>query len=573
MDKFFRWFSLLLLLAMLALAWIWFRPDIEHYVTSIAPDYAVPSQPSYLAADYSIKRGEPERARRYFQRYLTEEHVDTDTLLLGIRIMLMAGDFEGAVQLAEQYTKKYPDDVFANLVLVVNYLKENQDKKAHTLSSFVMDKKNGKSLPHLDHMVFALVHHWNLVEQERGQEATVALYHYLKEYRHFQAMLYYHIALSEEFLGNKKEAFEVVDDAAELNELPYHYVRLVASFYAKHNKTDNALALLKKYQNVYPEYHYFYDEIELLKQGKPLKPIITNAKEGVIQVLMESMRMLYHNQIYPKALAYGALVLALDPHYDEALFLTGSYYQDLELYDKAIDLFEKISPDSDFYLYAQAQVAKSYYKIGETYTAKKMFMKLSQSHEGYYYPMMTYADLLKFDGSCQKALLIYNKIIHDLGELEPIHGSIVFSRATCYEQMKNWEAAEKDLKTALNLLPNNPVILNYLGYSWVDRNQHLDKAMNMLEKAIQARPGDAHIIDSVAWALLKLDRVEDALFYAEHAVTLKPYDPVINDHLGDIYWRLGRKREAKYQWERAMKYSDEMVDLEEIRKKLYEAQK
>ncbi|MGZ5924231.1 MAG: tetratricopeptide repeat protein, partial [Rhizomicrobium sp.] len=136
------------------------------------------------------------------------------------------------------------------------------------------------------------------------------------------------------------------------------------------------------------------------------------------------------------------------------------------------------------------------------------------------------------------------------------------------EGAKNWNAAEVDLKKALQLAPDEPAVLNYLGYSYVDQNRNIPEALAMLEKAHALKPTDGYIADSVGWAYFKLGRYADAARTLENAVELIPGDPTINDHLGDAYWRVGRKVEAKFQWSHALSFGPEVDQKALIEKKL-----
>jgi len=132
------------------------------------------------------------------------------------------------------------------------------------------------------------------------------------------------------------------------------------------------------------------------------------------------------------------------------------------------------------------------------------------------------------------------------------HWSIFYSRGTCYERLKNWPGAEADLQKALQLFPDQPLALNYLGYSWVDQNRNLKQGMALIEKAVALKPDDGYIVDSLGWAHFKLGNYAEAGRFLERAVELKPQDPVLNDHLGDALWRVGREREAKFQWDQSL---------------------
>ena len=150
------------------------------------------------------------------------------------------------------------------------------------------------------------------------------------------------------------------------------------------------------------------------------------------------------------------------------------------------------------------------------------------------------------------------------------HWSLFYSRGTSYERLKNWPAAEADLQKALKLYPDQPLALNYLGYSWVDQNRNLKQGMALIERAVALKPGDGYIVDSLGWAHFKQGNYKDAVRFLERAVEITPQDPVLNDHLGDALWRVGREREAKFQWDQSLTLEPEPEEVEKIKKKLTE---
>jgi Flp pilus assembly protein TadD len=162
----------------------------------------------------------------------------------------------------------------------------------------------------------------------------------------------------------------------------------------------------------------------------------------------------------------------------------------------------------------------------------------------------------------------YSRAIALIPKPEKRHWVYFYSRGTCYERLKAWPKAEADLQKALQLFPDQPLVLNYLGYSWVDQNKNLKQGMQLIEKAVQLKPDDGYIVDSLGWAHFRQGNYKDAVRYLEKAVELRPEDPVLNDHLGDALWRVGREREARFQWDQSLTLSPEPEDAEKIRKKL-----
>jgi tetratricopeptide (TPR) repeat protein len=168
------------------------------------------------------------------------------------------------------------------------------------------------------------------------------------------------------------------------------------------------------------------------------------------------------------------------------------------------------------------------------------------------------------------AVAVYNRAIDMISKPDRRHWVYYYARGTSYERLKNWPPAEADLKKALELYPDQPLVLNYLGYSWIDQGIQLDEGMRLIERAVAVKPDDGYIVDSLGWAHYKRGNYAEAVRYLERAVELRPDDPVLNDHLGDALWKVGREREAKFQWDQSLSLKPEPEDALKTRRKLEE---
>jgi tetratricopeptide (TPR) repeat protein len=178
-------------------------------------------------------------------------------------------------------------------------------------------------------------------------------------------------------------------------------------------------------------------------------------------------------------------------------------------------------------------------------------------------------DMYRRQEEYQSALNIYNQAVSHLGEAVPDeYWFVLYGRGMAYEREGQWEQAEADLKAALVYRPNHPYLLNYLGYGWAEQGMQLDKALELIEKAVRLKPRDGYIQDSMGWVLYRMGEFEEAVPYLETAVELLPYDPTINDHLGDAYWMVDRTVEARYQWERAKNHEEDELLLDVIGAKI-----
>jgi len=150
----------------------------------------------------------------------------------------------------------------------------------------------------------------------------------------------------------------------------------------------------------------------------------------------------------------------------------------------------------------------------------------------------------------------------------PERWALFYDRGVARERSGQWERAEADLLHALEMKPDQPLVLNYLGYSWIDRGENLERGLKMIEKAVELRPEDGYIVDSLGWAHYRMGDYAAAADYLEKATELVPEDPTINDHLGDAYWQTGRLVEARYQWRRALQFGPQESEVKPIEAKL-----
>ncbi len=165
-------------------------------------------------------------------------------------------------------------------------------------------------------------------------------------------------------------------------------------------------------------------------------------------------------------------------------------------------------------------------------------------------------DLLRYDEQYLAAADAYTDALALTGGDSPSDWRFYYVRGIAYERASEWPKAEADFLKALELNPDQPAVLNYLGYSWIDQDMNLEPALEMIEKAVEAQPQDGYIVDSLGWAFYKLGRIDEAVTTLEQAVLLRPNDAEINDHLGDAYWKAGRLYEARYAWRAASVNAD-----------------
>jgi tetratricopeptide (TPR) repeat protein len=251
-----------------------------------------------------------------------------------------------------------------------------------------------------------------------------------------------------------------------------------------------------------------------------------------------------------------------------AMLSLADLYEALKKPDLAIKIYDKIPQSSALHRNAEIQIASNLDALERTDEAKKRLEKLLVDHPNDNEAILALANILRSRKEFGECADSYSKALANIPTPEKPNWVIFYFRGICYERSKQWPRAEADLKKALELYPDQPLVLNYLGYSWVDQGTNLDEGMNMIRRAVEQRPDDGYIVDSLGWANFRIGNYDEAVKDLERAVELKPDDPTINDHLGDAYWRVGRVLEARFQWTHARDLKPEPEDMPKIEAKL-----
>lgn len=288
------------------------------------------------------------------------------------------------------------------------------------------------------------------------------------------------------------------------------------------------------------------------RRSQPTEPLVGNAVEGMAEAMFASASALGRSDGGELAELHLQLALFMRPDLDDARMLLGDIYESRNRWDSALAMYSKVSTGSAYSESAQLRSAWCINELGRTDEAVRVLRRMAAAAPDSPRALLTLADMYRQMEKWPEAAKEYANALERIPRIEQRHWSILFGRGVAYERSKQWDKAEADMLKALELQPDQPLILNYLGYSWVDMHRNVERATKMIERAVQLRPNDGAIVDSLGWALYRQGKYHEAVIQLERAVELKGGDPVITDHLGDAYWRVGRQEEAKFQWRRAL---------------------
>lgn len=297
-------------------------------------------------------------------------------------------------------------------------------------------------------------------------------------------------------------------------------------------------------------------------------PLVTSAQGGGAEALYGLGASLGRRGGEDLGLVYLQLSLYLAPEHPLALLSLADLYESLKKPGMAIKVYQRIPKDSSLHRNASIQMASDLDALNRGPEAEKELEAIIAKDPKDLEAIMALGNVLRGHKKFAECADVYSKGIDTIANPDKANWVIFYFRGICYERSKQWPKAEADLKKALALFPDQPHVLNYLGYSWIDQGINLDEGMAMIKKAVQQRPDDGYIVDSLGWAYYRLGNYDDAVKQLDRAIELKPEDPTINDHLGDAYWRVGRRLEAKFQWAHARDLKPEPEDLPKILAKL-----
>lgn len=316
-----------------------------------------------------------------------------------------------------------------------------------------------------------------------------------------------------------------------------------------------------------------YAPLKALRQqiarGKKLPQQVNNAAEGAASVMFSIAAALNRDGAEEIVTLYLQASRALDPKSADTLIMLGGLAEGMEKPQLAIDYYRQVPSQSPQHRISQLQLGLTLAQTDKTKESRKHLKALLDADPEDIRSYLAYGSVLSEAKEYGEMAKVYDAAVKVIGEVpKRSDWTIFFQRGIAYERLKEWNKAEPNFKQALKLNPDQPQVLNYLGYSWVDRNENLEEAMKMIERAVELRPNDGYIVDSLGWAHYRLGEFDKAVTELERAVELRAGDPTITDHLGDAYWRVGRKIEAVYQWNRALNGESDDIDKAQVQQKI-----
>lgn len=514
---------------------------------------------SYLAARAAAIAGDHAAAASYFDRALQLDPTNAFLISNAVFANASLGAWERAAEVAAALPEGADGQELVTLVQFVRHVAQDELQQALDM----IEAGNGPG-PLADE----LARGW-LTFGQGDMSGAVETFEALAAERGLEELAALHLALARAAVGDFEAAHEILSGGTGVQITnTERVVRARAVIMVQLGMRSEALDLLDGYTQAVPDPGLLSLQERIGAGAEDPYDFVVTAQDGVAEVFFNVAQLLAGDRNTTLPLLMAQAARGIDEDHSDAVVLAGELMGATEQYQLSADTYSSVPEGDPNYIEAQMGRAEALEELGQQEEAVAILSALVADRPDLASVQAAYGDILRRSERFEEAITAYTAVLDSVDSDLPRYWFIHYARAISYHQLDNWEPAEADFRRALELNPEQPNVLNYLGYSLVEQRRNFDEALGMIQRAVAARPESGFIVDSLGWVYYRLGRFEEAVAPMERAVELEPNDPIVNDHLGDVYWTVGRYREAEFQWHRALSFDPEEEDAIRIRRKL-----
>jgi tetratricopeptide (TPR) repeat protein len=515
---------------------------------------------SYLAGRLAASEHNMPEAAKLYAESLARDPNNPDLLNRTLLYSAGAGDVGEAAQLAARVVQSESDNRVARLALAVDAIKRHNFSEAR-------DQIGKSAKGPFTALTLSLLDAWAAQGEGRTDAALASLTQVTTE-GGTAALNAYHRALILDLAGRNADADAAYQEALKQAAGSPRMVEAYGRFLERTGRAADARAFYAKYTNDSALEPVVQAGNARIAAGRTPDRLVATAEDGAAESLFGIAASLTDDASADVAILYLRFALYLSPNFDMAKIVLADRFEALKKYADAIAVYRSIDAASPYRYAAAVQIAVDEGRLDQNDKATAELAALTREHPNDLTAWTALGDAYRATEKYEQAADAYNHALKLVNPVTAKDWPLFYARGVAEERSHKWAEAERDLTYALKLSPDQPQVLNYLGYSWVDQGRNLPQALAMLEKARALSPYDGYIVDSVGWAYFRLGRYQDAAKTLEQAVLLVPGDATINEHLGDAYWMTGRKLDAHFQWSHALAFGAEDKQKAAIQQKL-----
>ncbi|MFL2800452.1 MAG: tetratricopeptide repeat protein [Paracoccaceae bacterium] len=519
---------------------------------------------SYMAGQFAEKERDFRNASYYYIDLISRGETDREIIKRTIIYSALSGNFEVATAISRKINDLELSHPIANLIIFAEAVKNRENRKI--LESFEQHKKN------LPNIFKNIAEFWILIIDDKKDKAF-KLINSLRIDSEVQLQVVNYNQLLAYVYFNEYEQAKTLYENMDFSDFLFDSESALGLLkYFKKDRNSNIFeSILNKVRSASDNSYYVIALMNGLSKGEKNNAIEISPYKQIAEVFFrwsQSIQLRGKNSINKPF--YLSLANYADPTSSFLKFKTAAVLFDTENYALSKEILDKFSKDDLFFTDSIVEKTYAIEQLDNDESALEYIQKFINDGFNNARLMKTYGNLQRSQRMYEEAIKSYTVAIE--AAKRELHTEslwpILFLRGISFERSKAWGLAEADFISALELSPDQPQILNYMGYSLLERKEKVDQAMRMILLAAKKAPDSYHIIDSLGWAYFQSGDFQKALLYLERAMELESTDPIVNDHLGDVLWMLGRKREAKFQWKKSLAFKPEPVDQKNTEDKL-----
>ena len=507
---------------------------------------------AYLAARFAQNGNDVSAASRYMSIALDRDPGNVELLSRSFTLAISGGDFESALDLAPRLQNAAPDHQMSALFLALEEARRGDFEAS--LASLQAIQPYG-----IAQFILPLVESWSHHAQGNEADALAALEPMLAM-NGFGSLANLHKGLILDATGDLEGALAALTEARELGSA-LRLVQALGSLYERLGEVEQARGLYQSYAEENRDSLMIEPALSRIETGGVATRLIDDPADGIAEALFHIATALNQEGGNELALMMARMTLHMKPDFPLAELLLAETMVRGERYQEALEIYRAIRPEAPAHWSGRLAASNALDQLDRKEEAIDLLGELSRQRTDRSGPLVRMGDLLRGEERFDEAIEAYDEAFSRSPELAESDWTFLYKRGIALERAKDWERAERDLIHAIDLNPDYAHLLNYLGYSWIDRGENLSEGEELILRAVDLVPNDGYIVDSLGWAYYRTGRMQEAVEALERAAVLRSEDSVINDHLGDAYWMVGRRTEARYQWIRAQRTADDDDEL------------
>jgi len=480
--------------------------------------------------------------------------------------LVNSDNFNEAFNYSRKLEKKNLDGFESNLIIGIFYLKNSNFDLAR---KYFLKAKNKNSKFILNNYVSYSLYNWSSLGDLDLSNAVLELKKLDKRFENIKKIQ--NVFLNCFFnSSNTKDLFYQLTSNKKINFSRYNY--FYASYEASSGKINEAKNIIDSAIKLYPR-NLLLNQYKIdLNETKNLDEFNCKKEEHVAaEILYITANALSSQSLYPLSNFYLNLAKYLNENFYSYDTLLAENFYKINNFQKAKKIYTSLSKrGGEYKWYSTKQLTRIYVREENKDKAIKLARGAYKDlNDKDIYKTFDFAEFLKNNEKFLDSIPYYTNIINSIKKDHPLYPEAADGRGVAYERVGSWDKAEKDLLASLKADPDQAYVINHLAYSWIEQGVKIKKSLSMLENANKLKSNDPYIVDSLGWALFKLERYKESKDYLQLAVRLIPGDPVVNDHYGDVLWKNGNEIQARYYWNYVLNLEKVEEDLKKaVEKKL-----